>query len=200
MLTCLDKTAYEYWTGSSWRTNDEEAAAVVVPAPVGELSVRWNSYYHKWLMMYLNEHTRAIVLRTSDQLTGPWGEERVVVSATEHLQLYAPYITPRWNDGPDIFFTMSLNGPYNVYLMRAMPIGLTPTPHTWHRQSPSLSSRLMTLPPTRLQQNAVYRCAQAGNTASAARNRTIAPMSMMPAANTPPNIASATTPIASMPP
>lgn len=119
----LDGNAYQYWTGSAWESNRHRDAAVVVPGPVGELSVQWNSHYGKWLMMYLNEHRAAIVLRTADSLTGPWGEEVAVVGAATHPQLYAPYITPRWNDGPEIFFTLSLFGPYNVFLMRTTLLG-----------------------------------------------------------------------------
>ncbi|MDQ3327321.1 MAG: DUF4185 domain-containing protein [Chloroflexota bacterium] len=114
----LNGTAYRYWTGSGWDTDRHQDAGVLLPGPVGELSVQWNSYYGKWLMLYLNEHRAAIVLRTADTLTGPWGAEIAVVGAATHPQLYAPYITPRWNDGPDIYFTLSLFGPYNVYLMR----------------------------------------------------------------------------------
>ena len=114
----LDKTAYHYWTGDSWRANDPGAAATIVPAPVGELSVRWNSYYKKWLMMYLNDPVARIVLRTADNLTGPWSAEQIIVTGQQFPQLYAPYITPLWNDGPDIFYTMSLYGPYCVYVMQ----------------------------------------------------------------------------------
>lgn len=31
---------------------------------------------------------------------------------------WAPFIPPRWNDGPKISFTMSLFDPYNVYPMQ----------------------------------------------------------------------------------
>jgi len=114
----LDKTAYHYWNGSIWLANNPGAAATIVPAPVGELSVRWNSYYKKWLMMYLNDPQYRIVLRTADSLTGPWSAEQVIVTGEQYPQLYAPYVTPLWNEGPDIFFTMSLFGPYCVNLMR----------------------------------------------------------------------------------
>jgi Domain of unknown function (DUF4185) len=113
----LEKGAYEYWDGAAW-VPDEGAAATIVPAPVGELSVRWNAHYRTWLMMYLNEDRYAIVLRTADCLTGPWDEERTVATGADYPQLYAPYILPRWNDGPEIWFTMSLFGPYNVELMQ----------------------------------------------------------------------------------
>jgi hypothetical protein len=114
----LDLTAYDYWDGSTWSSGEPAAARDILPAPVGELSVRWNSHYGKWLMMYLNEDKYAIVLRTADCLTGPWSDERTVATGQEYPQLYAPYIPPRWNDGPEIYFTMSLFRPYNVSLMQ----------------------------------------------------------------------------------
>jgi hypothetical protein len=115
--TILDLATYQYWNGKSWQTNDPSHAVSIVPAPVGELSVRWNSYYKKWLMMYLNDPQGLIILRTADQLTGPWDNGRVVVTAQQYPALYAPFITPMWNNGPDIYFTMSLFGPYSVYLL-----------------------------------------------------------------------------------
>jgi len=113
----LDKTAYAYWDGSSWQANNPAAAVTIVPAPVGELSVRWSPFYRKWLMMYLNDPGYRTVLRTADQFTGPWSEEKVILTGQDYPQLYAPYMLPLWNDGPDIYYTMSLFGPYCVYLM-----------------------------------------------------------------------------------
>jgi len=81
-------------------------------------AVRWNSYYKKWLMMYLNDPHYRIVLRTADSLTGPWSAEQVIVTGEQYPQLYAPYMPPLWNDGPDILYTMSLFGPYCVDFMR----------------------------------------------------------------------------------
>lgn len=113
----LELSAYEYWDGSEWG-GDISAAATIVPAPVGELSVRWNSYYETWVMMYLNEDKYSIVLRTADALTGPWSGEHVVATGQEFPALYAPFQLPRWNDRPEIYFTMSMFGPYQVYLMK----------------------------------------------------------------------------------
>lgn len=116
--SALDPGRYEHWTGARWECVPEPHAAVIVPPPVGELSVRWNTCLGLWLMMYLDEGRRAIVLRTAPGLAGPWGDPRVVATADEYPQLYAPYILPRPNDAPEVYFTMSLYGPYNVYLMR----------------------------------------------------------------------------------
>lgn len=108
---------WRYWTGEGWSLGESEAAQIVPPT-VGELSVIHHSYYDRWLTMYLNESSRAIVLRESQEVTGPWSAESVVASADDYPQLYAPYMTPCWNDGPAIYFTMSMFGPYNVFLMR----------------------------------------------------------------------------------
>lgn len=112
----LDGTAYEYWDGAAW-SQFESRATTVIPGPVGELSVAWSSYLESWVMMYLDERHDAIVVRTSDRLTGPWSEPRLVTTARDHPQLYAPFIIPFDSNRPEIFFTMSRWDSYNVYLM-----------------------------------------------------------------------------------
>lgn len=112
----LDRSAYRYWTGSEW-SSDERAAIPVIPGPVGELSVRYNSYYKAWMMMYLVDSTGEVVLRTSPTATGPWSEPQVVTTTEDHPLGYAPYLTPRWNDGPDIWFTLSTYRDYRVRLL-----------------------------------------------------------------------------------
>lgn len=113
----LDINTYEYWDGASWAATPE-SAAVLVEGSIGELSVRWNSYYGRWLMMYLIDDQGLIVVRTAPELTGPWDEPRVAVRSNEYPALYAPYMFPKWNDGPEIHFLMSLFGPYNVWQFR----------------------------------------------------------------------------------
>lgn len=109
--------SWQYWDGGAWVAN-ATAAAVVAEGPAGELSVRWNSYYQRWLMMYLIDDRGLIVVRTAPELTGPWDEPRVAVRSTDYPALYAPYMYPKWNHGPEIYFNMSLFGPYNVWLMK----------------------------------------------------------------------------------
>ena len=138
----LDTPAYQYWNGSSWTTGNPGAAVDVAPSPVGELSVQWSSYYRKWLMTYLVDPTGKIVLRMSDSLTGPWSAPQVVVTSTQFPQLYAPYITPLWNDGPDIYFTMSVYDHYQVYLMHTSLRTATPAtpPQTATPVAPSTTA------------------------------------------------------------
>ncbi len=117
LATLMDLATWEYWDGEDWVTGDHTAAIEILPAPAGELTVQWNSHYGQWLMMYLNEERAAIVLRTSAEITGPWSDERVVVRGQDYPALYAPYLPPRWNDGPEIRFAFSMFGPYNVLWM-----------------------------------------------------------------------------------
>lgn len=80
--------------------------------------MRWNSHYQRWLMMYLIDNKGLIVLRTAPDLTGPWDDARVAVRSADYPALYAPFMYPKWNDGSDVYFNMSLFGPYNVFLMK----------------------------------------------------------------------------------
>lgn len=109
--------AYEYWDGEGW-ADDEVEAAVVVESPVGELSVVWNEHLDRWLMMYLNQRLGALVIREAEQLTGPWSDERLITTARDHPQLYAPFIIPFESTDSNVYFTMSRWDSYNVFLMR----------------------------------------------------------------------------------
>jgi Domain of unknown function (DUF4185) len=123
----LNLESYEYWDGVAWQKAGIKTAKTIVPAPVGELSVRWNSHYKKWLMTYLNETKFGLVIRTADCLTGRWSDEQIIVKSEDYPQLYAPYILPKWNDGSEIYFTMSQFGPYAVYLMQTELTNVTPS-------------------------------------------------------------------------
>ena len=115
----LNKSAYEYWTGARWAKGDESAVRPVIPSPVSELSVAYNSYFHRWLMISLDETRHAIVLRDAPKLTGPWSDEKKLVDGQEYPALYGGYIDPIHNTGPDLYFTMSQWAPYNVFWMHA---------------------------------------------------------------------------------
>jgi hypothetical protein len=114
----LTMAAYQYWAGKAWSA-DLSAAAEVASAPVGELSAAWNDYLGRWIMIYLDEPRRAIVIREAGELTGPWSEPVVVVSAAIYPSLYGSFLHPWASSGDVIYFNMSQWGPYNVRLMRA---------------------------------------------------------------------------------
>lgn len=109
---------YAYWTGTGFG-RDPFAAVPVLPGPVGELSLQYNSFLGQWLAMHLDEHRAAIVLRSAPALTGPWSGGEVVVSGADRPGLYGGYLHPWSANGPAVYFTMSEWGPYNVSFLRA---------------------------------------------------------------------------------
>jgi Domain of unknown function (DUF4185) len=118
----LDLAAWRYWNGAGWGRKESDAVPVVA-APSGELSVLYNDYLGRWVMMYLDENRAAVVMREAPRLTGPWSGQRVVVRGGEGGEwpaLYAPFIHP-WSAASgeqDLYFAMSQWGPYNVFLLR----------------------------------------------------------------------------------
>lgn len=95
---------------------------------VSELSVQYNDYLGKYVAMYGNGLNN-IVLRTADDPTGPWSEPITVASSLQYPGLYAPFMHPLSGTGelrdangdPDVsnlYWNMSLWGPYNVILMK----------------------------------------------------------------------------------
>lgn len=114
-----DVTKYEYFNadGAGWVPGNPAAATPVIPGPVGELSVQYNSYLHQYLALYSNG-AHNIVARTAPAPQGPWGPEQTLVSSTQLPGgVYAPYMHP-WTNGKDVYFNLSLWSAYNVMLMR----------------------------------------------------------------------------------
>jgi len=121
----LNQSAYAYCAGLATDGTPNwsplmSTAQPVIEGEMGEMSVMWNSYLHKYMVMNLDNVRLAIVLRTADAPWGPWSAPRVVVTAQEYSGLYAPNIHPQWveDSGRIIYFTMSLWYRYNVFLMR----------------------------------------------------------------------------------
>ena len=114
----LDMTAYTYWDGSDW-SSDITKAVEIVPAPVGEMSVAWNEFLGRWIMIYLDEPQRGLVIREAPELTGPWSDTQMLVDSIDFPSLYGSFLHPWGSDGEVIYFNMSQWVPYNVMLMRA---------------------------------------------------------------------------------
>ena len=79
----LQKNAWRYWDGRTWSTRETSAVPIAV-GPISEVSVQWNAYLGKWLMMYLDEQRASVVLRSAASLTGPWSGEQVVARGTDY--------------------------------------------------------------------------------------------------------------------
>ncbi len=119
-------SAYRYFAGldnagqPTWVSN-EFTCPLIVPAPVGEMSVMYNQAASAWTMMYFNQDNYAIEFRESPSPWGPWSSPITVTTGQEFPGLYAPYMNPLYveQDGQIVYFTMSLWDPYDVYLMKA---------------------------------------------------------------------------------
>ncbi|WP_328357949.1 DUF4185 domain-containing protein [Mycobacterium sp. NBC_00419] len=95
---------------------------------VSEMSVQYNDYLGKYVALYGNGQNN-VVLRTADRPEGPWSDPITIATSAQYPGLYAPMIHP-WsgtgklvdnNNNPDItnlYWNMSLWGPYNVTLMQ----------------------------------------------------------------------------------
>lgn len=126
----LKMEEYEYWNGDSkkWIKNDENAATVLIPGPVGEASLLYHETYKRWIITYsydaaYNNKERkkmhALVYRDATEINGTWSDLKILVTDKEYPELYSPYMHPLKNKGNKLYFTMSLWRPYNVFLMTA---------------------------------------------------------------------------------
>lgn len=116
----LDLTKYEYSTqdpAKPWSTNVADSVSAV-KEPVGELSVSWNDYLGRYVMLYGNEIDKTILARTADKPEGPWSAPTTLLDARQSSGgIYAPYIHPI-TSGKDLYFTASRWSDYNVLLLR----------------------------------------------------------------------------------
>lgn len=115
-----DPAAYSYFAGTSgdeprW-VQDADEAETIVEGGVGEPSVIWNEALGRWLMTYQQDNADA-VLSESPTPWGPWSEPHLLASIADQPGLYAPFMNQRYlsEDGKQIWFSLSLWGPYNVF-------------------------------------------------------------------------------------
>ena len=126
-----NKAAYQYFGGyilgtPAWYA--EEQPIFIVPPGVGELSVRWNPYLGKYMMMYIHDDPpgfgRGIEMRTAPNLWGPWSEPVFVTSGATYPCIYAPYTREGYeeNSGKTVYFRASRQcpgfDPYSTYWMK----------------------------------------------------------------------------------
>jgi hypothetical protein len=116
-----DVTKYEYWNSdqNAWVPGNPAAATVVIPGPVGELSVQYNTYLRQYLTLYCNG-MNDVVMRTAAAPQGPWGPEQLLVPSMQFPGgIYAPFLHP-WSTGKELYFNLSEWSDYNVMLMKTV--------------------------------------------------------------------------------
>nr|WP_245555747.1 DUF4185 domain-containing protein [Gordonia soli] len=120
----LDLDAYQYWAGSGRGWVDDigqipdDGTAIVVPAPVTELSVSWSPYLKKYVML---DGDVGIRIRTADHPQGPWSRPTYIVPPGAAV-LYGPMVLPTspalTGTGKELYFNASRWSDYNVMLIR----------------------------------------------------------------------------------
>ena len=115
----LDLTKYEYYTNNAAQPWSAESVDLkpVAPQPVSELSVAWNAYLGRYLMLYTSDPAGGLVMRTAEKPEGPWSGTKLLVPASGLGGIYAPYIHPS-SSGKDLYYTTSVWKDYNVMLLR----------------------------------------------------------------------------------
>ena len=120
----LNISAYSYFSGLSltntttWST-ETDGAVPIFSSPVGEVSVMWNEYLNMWTAFYTNNEDFSIVIRTADDLWGPWSEPATIVDYTEYPSLYGSYVHPEYVEynGEIVYFILSIFSEYNTFVM-----------------------------------------------------------------------------------
>lgn len=107
--------AYEYYSPFGWIPACPFCAVQVIWDATSEMSVAWNDYLNKFIVLYTNALNN-VVMRTADKPEGPWSAATTLVTSASMPGLYAPFIHP-WSSGRDLYFNLSMWGPYSVTLM-----------------------------------------------------------------------------------
>ncbi|MDQ3882578.1 MAG: DUF4185 domain-containing protein, partial [Thermoproteota archaeon] len=108
-------------------TYDESNAKPLFPAGcAGELSVRWNHYLEKWIMLYNCElcNSRGVIVRLADRPWGPWSPPRIIFDPEDG---YGKFIH---DPGKDSLYDPTRDGPddkgheYGPYQMAPYSTGI----------------------------------------------------------------------------
>nr|WP_144925767.1 DUF4185 domain-containing protein [Paenibacillus bovis] len=115
----LNIGAYRYWNGNGW-VADQTAAQPVAIGVAGEMSVAYNTHFNRFIMTYLNEDRRAIVMRDAPTPVGPWSGEKILVPGNlTGLGQYNAFMHPLSNNSSTLYFIMSTWHPdYNTRLLK----------------------------------------------------------------------------------
>jgi hypothetical protein len=69
----FERSAWEFWTGTTWSPDHADAITVGGTAPI--YNVAWNPGLGVFTAIYGRPFSHDVLLRTADELTGPWSEE-----------------------------------------------------------------------------------------------------------------------------
>jgi Domain of unknown function (DUF4185) len=109
-----------------WNSNESMAKPLFSAGCAGELSVRWNYYLEKWIMLYNCElcNTSGIIVRLADTPWGPWSAPKIIFDPDDG---YGKFIH---EPGRDSLYDPSRDGPddkgdeYGPYQMTPYSTGV----------------------------------------------------------------------------
>jgi len=100
-----NKSSIRYFAGFAssdskkalWKTKEEEAKPLFKAECIGELSVRWNYYLNKWIMLYNCDlcNTNGVLIRLADNPWGPWSSPKIIFDPKDG---YGKFIHSPGND------------------------------------------------------------------------------------------------------
>ena len=110
-----NKSSIRYFAGFAssdskqalWKTKEEEAKPLFKAECIGELSVRWNYYLNKWIMLYNCDlcNTIGVLIRLADNPWGPWSSPKIIFDPKDG---YGKFIH---NPGNDNIYDKGRNRP-----------------------------------------------------------------------------------------
>jgi hypothetical protein len=83
-----DRQAWRFFAGLQggvprWSENERDAVSLFSHPCIGELSVTWNAFLKKWLMLYNCTNPRGVNFRTADNPWGPWSASQILFHPTD---------------------------------------------------------------------------------------------------------------------
>ena len=136
----LDPSAHEYWDGSAWVSDIEEAGRVL-PAPASEISTMYNRYLGKYTAMY-SQGFNSVVMRTADRPEGPWSSATTLIDYSMLPGVYGAFMHP-WAQGEDLYYLVTTWNAYNVFLVRTRLSEMFPAPSLLRATPPSASTEVV---------------------------------------------------------
>lgn len=111
--------AYRWFKGGDTWGPGPDGSALVLPAPVEELSVAYNEYLDKYISL-TSTASGVVSMRVAGQPEGPWSAPQTLVDRRMFPNAYAPMIHPAsiTSDGEHLYYTLSTWDAYNVFLLR----------------------------------------------------------------------------------
>lgn len=98
----MEEKSLQYFTGlvdgsPAWTQDEEEAIPLFNQPCVGELSVSYNEFIKKWILLYNCGAPRGINCRTADHPWGPWSDPFVIFNPAANVDKgYCYFIHSNW--------------------------------------------------------------------------------------------------------